>query len=241
MTTATKYMETYQMPENNQSLATRLQQPQIKVCGLTRVRDAMVCLEAGVDAIGLVFYPPSPRHVDRDRAARIAAAVSGQATSVGVFVDETYDTIMHLADHCSLQAVQLHGRESPELIRRLKGNQLTVIKALFHSRAPYFKEAGAYDASSFLLECGRGRLPGGNAESWQWQTARDIYRSKPVILAGGLTPQNVTTAICRGLPDAVDVSSGVESAPGRKQSTKIKAFIKAVTESDNRRSIRRIL
>jgi phosphoribosylanthranilate isomerase/indole-3-glycerol phosphate synthase/phosphoribosylanthranilate isomerase len=233
-------MEKYQMPENSQSLPTLLRQPQIKVCGLTRVRDAMICLDAGVDAIGLVFYPPSPRHVERDHAARITAAVDGRAISVGVFVDETYDRIMQMAEHCALRAVQLHGQESPELIGRLKGNHLTVIKALFHSRAPYFKEADAYDASSFLLECGRGKLPGGNAETWQWQSARSIARRKPIILAGGLTPENVTTAIRRGLPDAVDVSSGVESAPGRKQSTRIKAFIEAVTQSDNQRSTRRI-
>ena len=240
MTPATKYMGKYQMPENSQSLPIRLRRPQIKVCGLTRVRDARVCLDAGVDAIGLVFYPPSPRYVDLDQAAWIAAAVSGRAVTVGVFVDETYDRIMSLAEHCALQAVQLHGRESPELIQRLKANHLTVIKALFHSRAPYFKEADAYDASSFLLECGRGKQPGGNAETWQWQSARDIDRRKPIILAGGLTPENVTTAIGCGLPDAVDVSSGVESAPGRKQSTRIKAFVAAVSDSDNRRSTRRI-
>jgi phosphoribosylanthranilate isomerase/indole-3-glycerol phosphate synthase/phosphoribosylanthranilate isomerase len=90
------------------------------------------------------------------------------------------------------------------------------------------------------LECGRGRLPGGNAASWDWQTARDIDRDKPVILAGGLTPENVSEAIRRGLPDAVDVSSGVESAAGRKNSAKIKSFINAVAASDNPRATRRI-
>jgi phosphoribosylanthranilate isomerase/indole-3-glycerol phosphate synthase/phosphoribosylanthranilate isomerase len=226
--------------ENKQDSTGRQPRPQIKVCGLTRVSDAMACIVAGVDAIGMVFYPPSPRHIDRDSAARIAAAVNGRAATVGVFVDETYDTIMPLAEHCSLQAVQLHGQESPALVRRLRAHHLIVIKALFHSRAPYFKDAGAYEASAFLLECGKGELPGGNAQSWQWQTARNVDRSIPILLAGGLTPDNVTAAIRGGLPDAVDVSSGVESAPGRKQAIRIKAFAAAVTASGNDMTIRRI-
>ena len=228
------------MAENNPLSAPHPNRPQIKVCGLTRVAEALVCLEAGADAIGLVFYPPSPRYVKRNRAARIAAAVKGRAVSVGVFVDESYDTIMRQTEHCALQAVQLHGQESPALIRRLRSHNLTVIKTLFHTRTPFFKDAAAYNASSFLLECGRGRLPGGNAASWQWQNARNIELRKPFILAGGLTPENVVTAIVRGSPDAVDVSSGVESAPGRKQSGKIKSFIDAVTASGNLRTTRRI-
>lgn len=233
-------MERYPMAENNQLSKPHLSGPQIKVCGLTRVKDARACIDAGVDAIGLVFYPPSPRFVEPKRAARIAAAVSGQAITVGVFVDETYDTIMRTTEDCLLQAVQLHGQESPALIRRLRRQNLTVIKTLFHTRTPYFKDGAAYDASAFLLECGRGRLPGGNAESWQWQTARNIDRPKPVILAGGLTPENVATAIRRGSPDAVDVSSGVESVPGRKNPTQIKSFINAVTANGSQTAARRI-
>ncbi len=228
------------MAGNNQPSTTRAHGPQVKICGLTRVADARACLDAGVDAIGLVFYPPSPRFVLTVQAVEIAAAVSERAVMVGVFVDETYETIIRLAEDCQLQAVQLHGRESPTLVRRLRRHNLTVIKTLFHTRAPFFKEAADYDASAFLLECGRGTLPGGNAAAWQWQTARDIDRDKPVILAGGLTPENVSTAIRLGSPDAVDVSSGVESAPGRKSSTKVKSFIDAVAASAKQTATRRI-
>ncbi|MEJ2284390.1 MAG: phosphoribosylanthranilate isomerase [Desulfobacterales bacterium] len=228
------------MADNIQLSGTRPKRPQIKVCGLTRVAEARACADAGVDAIGLVFYPPSPRFVRPRRAAQIAAAVSGQAVTVGVFVDETYDTIMRRAEDCSLRAVQLHGQESRALVRRLRRHNLTVIKALFHTRAPFFKEAAAYDASAFLFECGRGRLPGGNAAAWQWQSARNIERRKPVILAGGLTAANVSNAIRRASPDAVDVSSGVESTPGRKQPTKVKSFINAVCASGNQTKTRRI-
>ena len=213
---------------------------QVKICGLTRPAEALDCLDAGVDAIGLVFYPPSPRFVSTVQAAEIAAVVSGRAVTVGLFVDETCETIIRTAEECQLQAVQLHGQESPTLVRRLRRYNLTVIKTLFHTRVPFFKEAADYDASAFLLECGRGRMPGGNAASWEWQTARDIDRDKPLILAGGLTPENVSGAIQSGCPDAVDVSSGVESAPGRKNSAKIKSFIHAVAASDSQRATRRI-
>ena len=228
------------MAENKQLSPTHVNRPQIKVCGLTRVAEARTCVDAGADAIGLVFYPPSPRFIITMQAAEIAAAVSERAVTVGVFVDETYETIIRRAEDCQLQAVQLHGQESPALVRRLRRHDLTVIKTLFHTREPFFNEAADYDASAFLLECGSGRLPGGNAASWPWQTARDIDRHKPVILAGGLTPENVSTAIRLGSPDAVDVSSGVESEPGRKISSQIKSFINGVAASGNQMATRRI-
>jgi phosphoribosylanthranilate isomerase len=228
------------MAENKQLSTNHAHRPQIKICGLTRVAEARVCVDAGADAIGLVFYPPSPRFVLTVQAAEIAAAVSKRAVTVGVFVDETYETIIRYAEDCQLQAVQLHGQESPALVRRLRRHDLTVIKTLFHTREPSFNEAADYDASAFLLECGSGRLPGGNAATWPWQTARDIDRHKPVILAGGLTPENVSTAIRLGSPEAVDVSSGVESEPGRKISSKIKSFINAVAASGNQTATRRI-
>ena len=228
------------MAENKRISPTHVNRPQIKVCGLTRVAEARTCVDAGADAIGLVFYPPSPRFVMTIQATEIAAAVSERMVTVGVFVDETYDTIMRYAEDCQLQAVQLHGQESQDLVRRLRRHNLTVIKTLFHTREPFFNEAADYDPSAFLLECGSGRLPGGNAASWPWQTARDLDRNKPVILAGGLTPANVSTAIHLGSPDAVDVSSGVESAPGCKQSTLIKSFTDAVAASDSQAATRRI-
>ena len=228
------------MAPNDRQSAASSSRVQVKVCGLTRVADALACLEAGADAIGLVFYPPSPRFVIKIQAAEIAAAVSQRAVPVGVFVDDTYETIMRHAEDCQLQAVQLHGQESPALVRRLKRHNLTVIKALFHTRKPFFKEAADYDASAFLLECGRGRLPGGNAESWPWQEVRNIGPDRPFILAGGLTPENVSTAVDRALPDAVDVSSGVESTPGRKDQTRIKSFIDAVEACDTQAANRRI-
>ena len=201
---------------------------EIKICGLTDPESAAACADFGVDAIGLVFYSRSPRFVTDARAAEIARAVAGRTALVGVFVDETFAAILDRAKRCGLTAVQLHGRESPTLVRRLRESGLVVIKALFHERAPFIKEAPRYDASAFLLEWGRGRLPGGNAQSWNWSLATEFDSSRPLILAGGLAPHNVARALASGRPAAVDVSSGVESTPGVKDLRKVEAFVAEV-------------
>jgi len=210
---------------------------QVKICGLTRVDEALACARMGVDAIGCVFFPPSPRHVT-DRCARnICGALPSEVTTVGVFVDAGYDFIMRKADLCGLRAVQLHGRESPDLVRRLGDQHLRVVKALFWSKAPFFADAANYEPTAFLLECGQGRLPGGNARVWNWQAAKGFGGQRPFILAGGLTPDNVNPAIASCHPDAVDVSSGVESAPGRKDLRRVRAFMDAVSGHLNSKQI----
>jgi phosphoribosylanthranilate isomerase len=202
--------------------------PQIKICGLTCADEALACARAGADAIGLVFYPFSPRCVSTADARRICAALPPQVRTVGVFVDARLDALMHQVDVCGLDAVQLHGQEPPELVARLKRSGRVVIKALFAARPPDFATAARYRASALLAECGRGRLPGGNAEVWDWSSAAALKTHGPLILAGGLDPANVADALKAGQPDAVDVSSGVESAPGRKDPRRVAAFIRAV-------------
>ena len=156
------------------------------------------------------------------------AAVNGRAAVVGVFVDEPVDVILQKAERCGLTGVQLHGRETPAEVTQLKNTGLTVIKALFQKREPSFQSVSRYDPSAFLLECGRGRLPGGTARVWDWADAQAIAANAPVILAGGLTPENVVQAVRLGRPHAVDVSSGVETSPGKKDLVKIEAFVSAV-------------
>jgi phosphoribosylanthranilate isomerase/indole-3-glycerol phosphate synthase/phosphoribosylanthranilate isomerase len=204
---------------------------QIKICGLTEVDQALACVELGVQAIGLVFFPKSPRFVDETLAREISTAVSPQAKTVGVFVDETHTTVRRKIEKCGLGAVQLHGRESSAMVKRLKLDNILVIKALFEKRDPMFKDAVTYDAGAFLLECGQGKMPGGNAQVWNWETARQTGGGRPIILAGGLGPRNVAKAVKLACPDAVDVSSGVEAAPGVKDLRKIQRFIKAVKKS----------
>ena len=203
--------------------------PRVKICGITRVQDALRCAELGADAIGCVFYPKSPRHLSRDQARDICAATPDHVKTVGVFVDETFSSIMAYVEYCHLSTVQLHGKEPPELVRRLRRENIHVIKALFADGYPTFDDAPKYPASAFLVECGRGKHPGGNALAWNWEAAKNFGKEYPLILAGGLDPENVVPAVQMSAPWAVDVSSGVESAPGRKDFNKVAAFMKAVS------------
>ena len=209
--------------------------PQVKVCGLTRVKNALECIALGANAIGCVFYPKSPRHVTDDEARDICLAISSKAVTVGVFVNESFSFIMKKVQRCLLDAVQLHGQESPELVRRLRKENLKVFKTLFLSSKPTFENAKDYEPSAFLVECGGGALPGGNAVSWNWDKARHLVGNYPVILAGGLSPENVSDAVKQSAPDAVDVSSGVELSPGMKDIGKVEVFIQAVSMCDLKR------
>jgi phosphoribosylanthranilate isomerase len=202
--------------------------PQVKICGLTRVEEALACARAGADAIGLVFFPPSPRHVSSSTAGEIAAALPETVAKVGVFVNETRDAVLETARTAGLTAVQLHGDETPAMVSELKSAGLTVIKALFAAKAPGLELADTFDADAVLFEQGAGALPGGNAETWDYGLARRQTLGPPLILAGGLDPDNVGGAIAAALPDAIDLSSGVEAGPGRKQIEKVKRLMEAV-------------
>jgi phosphoribosylanthranilate isomerase len=208
-----------------------IQRIQVKICGLTDVASAVGCVGLGADAVGLVFYPKSPRYLTEPRARAISDAVASRAAVVGVFVDAPFATVMRTVERCALSAVQLHGKETPVLAQRLHRENLTVIKALFQTRAPDFTAAGRYPTAALLLECGRGRMPGGNAEAWNWAAAGRFWRARPSKQGGGRFPENVVRAVALGRPDAVDVSSGVESAPGRKDLKKVAAFLAGVAEA----------
>ncbi len=229
-----------QTTNNDQHATENMHVPQIKVCGLTRVENALECIALGADAIGCVFYPKSPRYVTDDQARDICKAVSSRATMVGVFVNESFSFIMKKVQRCLLDTVQLHGQESPELVTRIRKEKLKVIKTLFLRSTPDFENAKYFKPSAFLVECGNGALPGGNAISWNWEKARHLVGDYPVILAGGLSPENVSNAVKQGIPDAVDVSSGVELSPGLKDTGRVEAFIQAVSMCGLNRKTRRI-
>ncbi len=214
--------------------------PQVKVCGLTNIEQAMKCAELGADAIGFVFYPKSPRNLTEDMAREICWALPSEVKKVGVFVNETFSNIMRKAEHCNLYAVQLHGQESPQFVSQLCSENLMVIKALFTEREPHLEDVSGYTASAYLAECGKGVLPGGNALAWSWEKAKSFGENDPLILAGGLSPDNVSHAVAACMPDAVDVSSGVESGPGQKNIVKVEAFLNAVAGCVVNREIRKI-
>jgi phosphoribosylanthranilate isomerase len=210
---------------------------QVKVCGLTRVDEAVACAQAGARAVGCVFYARSPRCVTAATAREIRRALAPEVACVGVFVDEPFEGIMATAAHTGFTAVQLHGSEAPEVVQLLRREGLFVIKALFADRAPGIEAGSQYSASAYLVECGRGALPGGNAQEWDWSRAGPFSKRHPLILAGGLTPENAAQAVRAALPDAVDVSSGVEAGPGRKDIRKVEQFIAAVATASARRRI----
>lgn len=202
--------------------------PQVKICGLTKVDEAIKCAELGSNAIGLIFYDKSPRFISDNQAREICRGLPDTVQKIGVFVDESFDNIMEKVHKCGLTGIQLHGLETPQLIDRFTRENLLVIKGLFTQKKPNISDVSMYKASAYLVEYGKGKLPGGNATTWDWSQAFDFGRKHPFILAGGLDPNNVVQAINQCFPDAVDVSSGVEITPGQKDIGKVGNFISAI-------------
>ena len=212
----------------------------IKICGITDPETAAAVAGLGVEAVGLVFYPKSKRYVTAAQALEICRALPKKVRAVGVFVNETADTILKIAENSKLDGVQLHGQEPPGLIHQLKGKGLTVIKTLYIKSTPSVMEVNQYGADAYLVECAKGKLPGGNAMAWNWHEAAGFGNQNPFILAGGLSPENVVEAIKNARPDGVDVSSGVEAAPGEKDMEKVRAFVAAVHQYNCQHPVRRI-
>jgi phosphoribosylanthranilate isomerase len=194
----------------------------VKICGITNVEDALLAAEAGADAIGLVFYDKSPRVVTPERAAAIVSALPPFVQAVGLFVNADIDVVNATAEQCRLDLVQLHGDESPEFCAQ---SVRRVIKAFRVRDAASLDHLNDYRVAGFLLDAWSPLAHGGTGVTFNWELARDAGRFGPIILAGGLTPDNVRSAIETVAPFAVDVSSGVESAPGRKDPDKVRAFI----------------
>ncbi len=196
----------------------------VKVCGVTSVADAILAVQYGADLVGLNFYPPSPRCVSLPTALEIRAAIPEGVWCVGVFVNAEREWIASLARQLALQAVQFHGDEGEV---DLRGWSCATIKAVRVRSDESFPEWEQFPADYLLLDTHRPGRYGGTGEAFAWERAAALppqYVSR-LILAGGLTPQNVATAVRALRPWAVDVASGVESAPGRKDPEKLRAFI----------------
>lgn len=201
----------------------------VKICGITSVEDAAAAVEAGADALGFVFVPGTPRLVRPEVAARIVRELPPFLTTVGVFVDQPLDEVLHIAGQCALQAVQLHGEEPEEYSRRIP---VRVIKAIRVREAGDLHPVATYPAHAFLLDAFVEGRPGGTGTSIPWDLARQAKGRAPIILSGGLEPETVARAVQAVRPYAVDVSSGVETSPGRKDRKKVREFIAAVREAD---------
>lgn len=194
----------------------------VKICGITNLDDALAAIEAGADALGFVFYPDSPRHIFPEQAAAIIRKLPPFITTVGLFVDEPPESVNATADLCGLDIVQLHGDEPPSYCNLI---QRRVIKAFRIKNITSLEPTGDYQVSSILLDAWSPSAHGGTGRTFNWEIAAAASVSTRIILAGGLTPENVAEAINRVKPYAVDVSSGVESSPGQKDADKIRRFI----------------
>jgi phosphoribosylanthranilate isomerase len=198
----------------------------VKICGITNIDDALAAVAAGVDALGMVFYAGSPRFVSRETAAEIIRHLPPFVAKVGLFVDATPDEVRQIVAACGLDTLQFHGAETPDYCRSF---HLNAYKAFRIRSSASLAALISYDTAAWLLDSGVSGQYGGTGTSFDWSLAVEASRyGKPIILAGGLNPDNVQEAIRQTHPYAVDVSSGVESAPGRKDPSKVRDFMAAV-------------
>jgi len=200
----------------------------VKICGITKWEDAKLAAELGAHAIGLNFYEQSPRCVTPFAATEILRRLPLFVTTVGVFVDWEEPAIVALAKALKLSAAQLHGNEPARVVDRVAGH-MPVIKALRLGQGADAPDFGKYrSASAFLLDAAVSGHYGGTGTTGNWHAARTAAQSQRILLAGGLTPENVGEAIRIVRPFAVDVASGVEARPGKKDPAKLKAFFEEV-------------
>ena len=197
----------------------------VKICGITSVADGVAAAEAGADMIGLMFYDKSPRHISLPTAAEISRALPPFVMRVGVFVNPDESQVARAIAECGLNLLQFHGDEPSEFCVQFG---LMCVKALRVRDAESLKTLAKYHTDAFLLDAHSQTGLGGTGEKFNWDVAVEAEKfGKPIFLAGGLTPENVADAVKKVKPFAVDVSSGVESAPGIKDAAKVKAFIQA--------------
>ena len=197
-------------------------QVKVKVCGMTSLKDALVAVEVGADAVGFIFYKKSPRSVTMKTVREIVLELPPFVDTVGVFVDETAEQINKIADYCNLDIIQLHGDESPTFCKKIRRK---VIKAFRIKDMQSVKKISNFQVSGFLLDTFSENLHGGTGKVFDWNLALPAKKFGPVIMAGGLTPNNVQQAVRQIRPYGVDVCSGVESEPGIKDHKKVRAFL----------------
>ncbi|MEI7816182.1 MAG: phosphoribosylanthranilate isomerase [Desulfuromonadales bacterium] len=196
----------------------------IKICGITNLEDALMAVEAGADALGFVFFAGSPRYISPEQAAAIIQSLPPFVQTVGLFVNEELSTVNAVADQCGLDIVQLHGEESPDYCTAVKRR---IIKAFRVKDASSLNAMANYRVAAFLLDAWSPSAHGGTGKTFNWEIAARAVGVQHIILAGGLTPENVAEAIVAVKPYAVDVSSGVESGPRQKDAGLVNRFIRA--------------
>ena len=210
-----------------------MNQVQIKICGITNLADARVCVDLGADMIGLNFYPQSPRYIQPQHAREIVEGIPCTIRAVGVFVDPTAGEVRSIAKATGVECVQLHGSLSPETCREL-ASEFCVIRAFRTGVQFQPEDAGAFPDCDILLDAEHPNLRGGTGFTCDWSAAQaTLPFARFLFLSGGLNAQNVGHAIAAVAPHAVDVCSGVESAPGMKNHQAIEKFIAATRTAEH--------
>src|SRR3990170_223027 len=197
----------------------------IKICGITNIKDALLSVELGATALGFVFYKGSKRYIKPDNAQSIISKLPPFVTTVGVFANQELDEINKIKEKAGFDIVQLHGDESPDFCMKVKGKAIKAIRVKENIDP---KEVESYPTQAILFDNYSTEAFGGSGETFGWEILKDLNTSKKIILSGGLTPENVARAIRIVNPYAVDISTGVEENPGKKNPDKLKRFIKAV-------------
>ena len=195
----------------------------VKICGITSTEDALAAVDAGADALGFMFYEPSPRYLSAEKAADIILGLPEQVARVGVFVDADAKTVRHTIETAGLDTLQFHGNESPRYCSQFEQR---TIKAFRVKDRTTLAELPDYDTDAWLLDSYVKGVPGGTGEKFNWELAVEAKRlGKPILLAGGLTPDNAADAVGQVSPFGLDVSGGVEASPGVKDAAKMAGLI----------------
>lgn len=212
----------------------------VKICGMTNLDDCLVAAEAGADLLGFIFYPPSPRSAQPEATAEIIKVLKTKhpaVKTVGVFVDESFAQIQQIRESTNFDYAQLHGNESVAAVQQFDGHAYKVLRPASAEeaveQAKKYAALGPASGPTWLIDAYDPNLYGGTGHKTDWQTAAQLARQYPgLLLAGGLTPENVAQAIAAVQPWGIDLASGVEAEPGRKDHNKVRALMEAVRKSD---------
>jgi phosphoribosylanthranilate isomerase len=211
---------------------------EIKICGITNRKDALFAASCGADALGFIFYPPSPRYIAPEKARAIIADLPPEVAKVGVFVNEKAEEVKRVHSLCGLDIIQLHGDETPDYCRHFRPSIL--IKALPLNTDRDIDALRQYDVRAILVDARDNERYGGTGLKSNWELAVQVKTSHCLVLSGGLNEGNIREAMAQVSPQAVDINSGIESAPGRKDSRKLAGIIEIVRGHAGEMSDRKI-